>query len=292
MTMRSLLEQNRRELIAPYLIPIHAFCFLRCNEKSPRFIFACRCPHNDWKQPKGRKHPERMTLHYVLRGSAQYTDWTGKTHRVQTGDTFLLHTAKFKITPDGDDFFQQILTFDETTASHLADIHILDTEKPVAHPGLHISPLHLFDQLLARMMQADDEMPRSAYELSVHIINALAKLGVADQKKHPLIQKALLCIEEFAGRDLTIGEIASSLHMKDNTFSLLFKKEMGVSPKDFIVKRRIEKACKLLLEMNVKETANALGYSDPFQFSKQFKMHTGFSPKNYISMLTSRTGCD
>lgn len=63
----------------------------------------------------------------------------------------------------------------------------------------------------------------------------------------------------------------------------LFKRSFGVSPLQYINKKKMEKAQLLLLtgDQTVKELAFSLGFSSPAYFSRMFKQITGYTPQEY-----------
>lgn len=67
----------------------------------------------------------------------------------------------------------------------------------------------------------------------------------------------------------------------------LFKKETGMTPLQYLTKKRLENAASTLASMygkaNVSETAMMCGFSDPLYFSRLFKKQYGVSPRNYIT---------
>ncbi|MGL1890972.1 MAG: response regulator [Spirochaetaceae bacterium] len=63
--------------------------------------------------------------------------------------------------------------------------------------------------------------------------------------------------------------------------SNIFKTSMGLSPLDFILKYRMEKAKSLLInrsDLLTKDVAELVGYSDPLYFSRVFKKYFGENP--------------
>lgn len=62
-----------------------------------------------------------------------------------------------------------------------------------------------------------------------------------------------------------------------------FKEVFGISPSQYVRKIQMDYAKELLLlkQYSVSEIANMCGYTDLYQFSKQFKSTVGVSPKNY-----------
>lgn len=76
-----------------------------------------------------------------------------------------------------------------------------------------------------------------------------------------------------------------ALVSKSNFFKI-FKYEFGISPNEYIVQQRINKAKELLKEnQSVKEVAFATGFSDTNHFIKTFKTFVGITPKNYQKNL-------
>lgn len=63
----------------------------------------------------------------------------------------------------------------------------------------------------------------------------------------------------------------------------VFKKETGFSIIEYFNKLKIEEAKKLIVERadSLTEIALKLGFEDYNYFSRLFKKHTGYSPKQY-----------
>lgn len=79
--------------------------------------------------------------------------------------------------------------------------------------------------------------------------------------------------------NIPIPEIAASLGYSYENFRKIFKAETGMSPLQYMLDVKFHYAQRLLTEgMSVKETSAAVGYSDPYIFSKQFKKYIGHSP--------------
>ena len=92
--------------------------------------------------------------------------------------------------------------------------------------------------------------------------------------------------------DIKIDEIAETFNYSRNHLYALFKKEYGVSPKEYLLNLRIEKARQFLedksLELSIKEIAYAIGFHDPFYFSKLFSSKVGYSPLQYKKAYNSK----
>ena len=66
-------------------------------------------------------------------------------------------------------------------------------------------------------------------------------------------------------------------------FTQLFQKRMGMSPRQFIQKKKSDTAAQLLTstDLSIAEIADSLSFSNPFYFSSFFKKQTGMTPSVY-----------
>jgi AraC-like DNA-binding protein len=75
-----------------------------------------------------------------------------------------------------------------------------------------------------------------------------------------------------------LPELAARLGLNYATFRRRFRREVGLSPAQYQLRRRMENARILLRTLTVQETAERLGYADPFVFSRQFRKSMGRAP--------------
>ena len=82
---------------------------------------------------------------------------------------------------------------------------------------------------------------------------------------------------------ITIKELADCSGLTASSFSKNFKKDMGLTVKEYMEKSLAHRAKEklLLTDKLVKEIAYELKFSDEFYFSRFFKRLTGLSPKDY-----------
>lgn len=99
-----------------------------------------------------------------------------------------------------------------------------------------------------------------------------------------LVAGSLRLIEQRINEEeFGVNDIYEALHVSAGYFSRIFKKQMGMTCIEYITRKRIEKAKELLEHTDMKHEyiAGAVGYSNVYYFSMQFKKHTGETPGQY-----------
>ena len=105
------------------------------------------------------------------------------------------------------------------------------------------------------------------------------------QKSESPVEQAVHYIQQNIERDLHRSEIADAIFMNSDHLARLFKKELGVSMKDYIISEKMRVAQSLLRGTNlpVSLVASKVGYSNFSYFSQAFKKETGMTPGEYRS---------
>lgn len=90
-------------------------------------------------------------------------------------------------------------------------------------------------------------------------------------------------VEEHYMNEIQLRDLAAVAHVSGSYLSVKFKKEVGCSFTEYLVRFRINKAKELFEHRftSCKEVASMVGYADYTQFSKIFKKYTGKSPTEY-----------
>ncbi len=102
-------------------------------------------------------------------------------------------------------------------------------------------------------------------------------------KKNTIIYEIIAFINKNYANDIGLSQISELYHMNASYISNLFKKETGENMNQYITKVRITHAQKMLVnsDVNIKELAYLVGYSDYTYFYKVFKKITGVTPRQY-----------
>lgn len=104
--------------------------------------------------------------------------------------------------------------------------------------------------------------------------------------KDPRIREALRLIGK-GGDTPGVKELARSVHMTSDHFIRLFKREVGCTPVQFGIERKMTQAMQMLASepMMIKEVAYSLGYDNLSYFTRLFRRHTGHTPNAYRELF-------
>lgn len=100
-------------------------------------------------------------------------------------------------------------------------------------------------------------------------------------------QHVIEYIHEHLDSYISLPQLAELAGLHPTYFSNVFTKLMGISPIQYINRKRIEKAQTLLLstEKSLEEIARQVGFTDVFYFPRVFKKTAGLPPATYRNRL-------
>lgn len=97
------------------------------------------------------------------------------------------------------------------------------------------------------------------------------------------LSDAVAYVEEHLNENVTVQQMAEAAGYHASHFTALFRQHLGISPGQFILSKKTERAAELLTatSMPVSAIAEALGFASQFYFSNFFKKQTGMTPSQY-----------
>lgn len=156
----------------------------------------------------------------------------------------------------------------------------LDPTQPIR--AASVDYLNLFNQVQAWAERGALEHQGVLSTLGLQLLALL----LADPQRNrgsqneALIQRAMLHILDNSHRALNMPQIARELKLGYTRFRELFQEHAQISPKQYQLKIRLERARELLrnTELPLKEIAVRLGFHTAFHFSHQFRAHHQLAP--------------
>ena len=127
---------------------------------------------------------------------------------------------------------------------------------------------------------------RDIYEYMRELLERVLTLRdkESENQGRRVVKKGLEYIEEnFSEESLSLNSVAGAIGVSSNYFSSVFSQEMQMTFIEYVTKKRMEKAKRLLrqTEKHSGEIAAEVGYKDPHYFSFVFKKTVGCTPREY-----------
>ena len=169
----------------------------------------------------------------------------------------------------------------EYSVSESIVIHLLDCnygEAEVYCPNNQTALSLMFERLLEDWLGR-----RSVSGVKSAVYGILEKIE-DDQKtalENVIFERCLQYVEtHFCDPSLRVAEICNQGFISVSSLQRAFLQRLGVSPMQYVMKLRMNKAVRLLVEnqCSVKETASLCGFSDEKYFSRVFKEKYGYPP--------------
>ncbi|MBQ2249462.1 MAG: helix-turn-helix transcriptional regulator [Clostridia bacterium] len=153
--------------------------------------------------------------------------------------------------------------------------------------AVHFPSLDLSEPLGRLRFYAEhphEDAARACVALLEELLYRMAEAHYATEKQ-PLspVEQILRYIEEHETEAIRLEQLAEAAGKSPSQAERLFRKEMGQPIYRYVLSRKLELACRLLLEsgMSVREIASYLSFEDEFYFSGLFRRKIGLSPSQY-----------
>jgi AraC-like DNA-binding protein len=112
------------------------------------------------------------------------------------------------------------------------------------------------------------------------VANSRRMDGSVHDERYARLAVAIHHISEHYDWPLSLPDLARLAGISASQLDRDFVRLLGMSPRDFLHKVRIDEACHLLRGgAGVSQVAYACGYSDHSAFSRRFRLETGTSPR-------------
>ena len=119
------------------------------------------------------------------------------------------------------------------------------------------------------------------YELVIETMYAVEK--IPERKPIILAQKIKKFIDDNLHEEISVTSIAKAFYLSETHVIRIFRDKYAETPKQYILRRKIEEAKRMLLEtsLQIKEIAMILHFADSYHFSHTFKRYTKYSPEKF-----------
>lgn len=244
---------------------------------------ACSARHSFG--PAVRDH---FLLHLVLEGKGRFSAG-GREYTLQSGEGFLIfpHEVAYYEADESQPWTYIWIGFrgDEKLPRELG----ISPENPI----FVFSEAARVREIYADIESVDVKRAEGQLRLLGNLFMLLAELEGASQKDaapsrnvgvhRDYVEHAIQYIQQNYALRLTVADIAAHLGIHRSYFSTVFREHTKMSPQEFLLWVRTDRACALLKEsdLSILGVAHSVGYEDALLFSRMFKRRTGLSPREY-----------
>lgn len=172
------------------------------------------------------------------------------------------------------------------------DIHQIEL---VNRFGIYDAQMKWLGQSLLAEMQSNGLAGKLYTEsllslLVIHLLRQHSAFGQAlqiDQRQFSpsRLKQVLEYIHDHLGQNLSLADLANLANLSPSRFTRVFRQETGVSPHQYLIHARIERAKHLLRsggEISIGNIAHQVGFADQSHFTRHFKRIVGVTPKTVL----------
>ena len=156
----------------------------------------------------------------------------------------------------------------------------------VENPIIHIKNSFKMELLMQNIYDASFDDSLKGKTKCISLIYEMFSLLFENSNtlsSEDLVDDAINIIKHNYEQRIGVGDIAEMLHVNPCYISRIFKEKVGVSPKEYLLSYKINRAKELFLrtDLSVSEVSRSVGFEDSLYFSRIFKKKTGVSPSEY-----------
>ncbi|KQV39565.1 AraC family transcriptional regulator [Rhizobium sp. Root73] len=239
----------------------------------------------DWDGRKRGQTPFTVLQHTIAgAGNLRYEN---RTYRVREGETLLVlvpHNHRYWLERNGRwEFFWISMNGEEALRIHKA---ILATTGPI----LNLKPetIERLADCSLRLISGGAEAPGNAsaiaYESAMVLYDDVFGSHPVIGQEYRTMQHVIDHIMANLERPLPVETLAEVSGLSRAHFSRVFAASEGMPPAEFVLRKRLRRATKLLTNaahLSVKEVAIMAGFEDPNYFAKVFRRYFGASPTEF-----------
>lgn len=230
-------------------------------------------------------------LHFVCSGKGTYVV-NQTAYTLTKGDFFLIHPhTKIHYYADDRDPWSYIwIGFQGENAATCIEQAALDMQHLTGrYDDTALILSYIQEMLLAKENTFTNELKRQVALL--HIFTALidkrqqsmAQISDELRTRPSYVQMACDYILDHYAENIKISQIAKHIGIDRSYMTNLFKEILGISPSEYLINCRLERAAQYLktTDMRISSIAAKVGYQDALTFSKRFKHHYHMTPSEY-----------
>jgi AraC-like DNA-binding protein len=237
--------------------------------------------------PQKRRLSEYQLL-YIPVGAGEFESAGGGKHQVAPGSVIMTFPGdwhRYRPAP-GVGWHEYWVGFLGEVADRLVQRNLISPARPVIRTLQSVTIQQACDSLIESVAE---EYPGVQQSLAANVLEILGaalaaeRVGPNGGRHAAVIKKAKQILASSHKKPPRMERLAARCHLSEAQFRRVFRQHVGVSPNQYYIQVRINRAKELLsgTVMSIKQIASALQFEDQFHFSKTFRKVTGVSPSQW-----------
>lgn len=271
------------------------------GEINNQFLFSI---YDSTKRPKKysrekNHHHTDFEIGFIVKGSGTYI-LGEKTFSVTSNDLLLVRTNEMHCIPTITS--ENLIAFNIRISSYyLLTIctdyvekdkiqALINSEIPIKNYFHSDRKINMYIKRIYTTFRKSDDNSRFKMRMQmVELIRAITDNITVNQSDHNIsidnintIQKAINYIKKNYSNDISLKDIAKHIAMSPSHLSFLFKRVTGVSPYEYIITERIDKAVDLIInsDKTILQISIECGFNNLATFNKSFKKRMNVPPSS------------
>lgn len=236
---------------------------------------------------------QEYQINYITEGGGFIETPRGK-FKIYAGTILLLYPGalhRYKPNPKTG-WTEHYIGFKGEIASKLLSNAFFELRRPFIEIGHQDKILELFFKICDEVKAERSGFQQVCSGLLVNILGNIISIiknkdfeGTKIEKK---IHHAMVKMRENFDNGISPMDIANDLNISYSYFRKVFCKYTGISPGQYILQLKVQKAHELILttKMSIKEIAYECGFPSIYYFSRLFKQKNGYTPSEVRKMTS------
>lgn len=166
------------------------------------------------------------------------------------------------------------------------------SEKSIQETGVCGEMVQLFEKMIDEITEKKPGYEMLASSLLMQIMSLIRRktdttASNNQNDRDRRIQETMQYIHRNYLRAITVRELADMANLSASRYSGVFHQLNGISPQQYLINFRIQKACELMrhTRLNIRQIAALTGFEDQLYFSRLFRKYKGVSPSEYLETV-------
>jgi len=244
--------------------------------------------HHNFNWNSWRRLEEYQVI-YITNGQGVFESESSSQVKVKAGTIlFLFPNEKHRYKPDINTGWNEYwVGVKGAIIDNLLYAGYISPDKPCHYIGFNDGIVSLYNSIIENTKQEKSGYQPLISGIFLHLLgnchSIIKQSGIESSEEEVVIDRARVLFRSNINSAYTPEQAAQDLNVGYSWFRKRFKSYTGLSPGQYYLQLKIEKAKDFLTNSNmrIKEISTELNFDSNLYFSKIFKEKTGFSPIEY-----------